>query len=155
MFQSLESRLQTLDALGTESLQQEVSVSTKNFKEICWLLYNENNGQAINDSSIIQIFPKQLLASQTNEKLAFLLHVYGLFYGRRVPLDSITQLSALVHERLGVKQVVLNALIRLTFILYFKSKQGPRGWSPKGYLRKSKQPISPTLAAGDRTVILI
>ena len=46
-------------------------------------------------------------------------------------------------------------LINLTFILYFKSKQGPRGWSPKGYLRKSKQPISPTLAAGDRTVIPI
>jgi len=44
---------------------------------------------------------------------------------------------------------------RLTFILYFKIRQGPRGWSSKGYLCKSKQPISPTLAAGDRTVILI
>jgi len=41
------------------------------------------------------------------------------FYGRCVPLDSITYLSTLVHERLGVKQVVLNALIKLTFILYF------------------------------------
>jgi len=39
-----------------------------------------------------------------------------------------------IHEKLGVKQVVLNALVRLTFVLYFYSRQGPRGWSPKDYL---------------------
>jgi len=60
-----------------------------------------------------------------------------------------------IHEKLGVKQVVLNALIKLTFILYFYSRQGPRGRSPRDYLQESKQPISPTLAAGDRTVVPI
>jgi len=50
---------------------------------------------------------------------------------------------------------MLNALFKLTFILYFLYTGSSRLWSPRDYLPKSKQSISPTLAAGDRTVVPI